>query len=125
MKSILVAVSGTGSDNAVLDAAYAIAAPLNAHLDFVHIPLAAIEAVDFNHHIEFARGSGLEAALKDVLPRSKDAETKALSHVTDFCSSKNISSGISARLNRPSDGELDRVPDHSWRRQAHAGSSHT
>jgi nucleotide-binding universal stress UspA family protein len=90
MKSILVAISGTVSDSAVLDAAFAIAAPLKAHLDFVHIPLAAIEAADFNHHIEFARGCGLEGALKEVLPRSKEAETKARAHVTSFCDSKAI-----------------------------------
>jgi hypothetical protein len=44
MKSILVAVSGTSSDISVLNAA--LAAPLRAHLDFVHIPLTPIESAD-------------------------------------------------------------------------------
>lgn len=90
MKSILVAVSGTSSDTAVLDAAYAVAAPLKAHIEFIHIPLAAIDVADFNHHIEFARGGGLDAALSETLPRSKDAEARAHAHVTDFCTSRNI-----------------------------------
>jgi nucleotide-binding universal stress UspA family protein len=90
MKSILVAVSGTSSDISVLDAAYAIAARLKAHIEFIHIPLAAIHIADFNHHIEFARGSGLEVALRETLPRSKDAEARARAHVTDFCVSRNI-----------------------------------
>lgn len=90
MKSLLVAVSGTSSDSAVIGAAYAVAAPLKAHLDFVHIPLASIEIADFNRHIEFARGSGLELALKDRLPRSKDAETKARGSATEFCASRGI-----------------------------------
>jgi ribosomal protein S27AE len=54
MKTILVAISGTSSDNSVLDAAYAIAHPLNAHLEFIHIPLSSIDVSDYNHHIEFA-----------------------------------------------------------------------
>ncbi|WP_119390790.1 universal stress protein [Taklimakanibacter lacteus] len=90
MKSIFVAVSGTSSDNSVLDAAHAIATPLHAHLDFVHIPLASIEVAEFNHHIEFARGGALETALKELLPKSEDAAMKARMHVTDFCTSRNI-----------------------------------
>src|SRR5262245_27367808 len=90
MKTILVAVSGTNSDIPVLNAAYAIAASLKAHLDFVHIPLASIDTVDFNHHVAFARGSGLELALKDKLPKSEHAETKARAHATDLCTSKRI-----------------------------------
>lgn len=90
MKSILVAVSGTISDNAVLSAAYALALPLKAHLDFVHIPLGSIEVADFNRHIEFARGTGLELALRDVIPRSEDAESKARAHVTGFCTAEDI-----------------------------------
>jgi nucleotide-binding universal stress UspA family protein len=90
MKSLLVAVSGTSSDSAVIDAAYALATPLKAHLDFVHIPLASIEIADFNRHIEFARGSGLELALRDRLPGSKDAETTARARVTEFCASRGI-----------------------------------
>jgi hypothetical protein len=84
MKSLLVAVSGTSFDNAVLAAAHAVAAPLKAHLDFAHIPLASIEIADFNRHVEFARGSGLDVALKETIPRSEDAETKARAHVVDF-----------------------------------------
>jgi nucleotide-binding universal stress UspA family protein len=90
MKSFLVAVSGTSSDKSVLDAAYAVATPLKAHLDFVHIPLASIEVADFNRHIEFARGSALEVALKNTLSKGKDAETKARAHVMEFCTSRNI-----------------------------------
>lgn len=100
MKSILVAVSGTSSDVAVLDAAYAVAAPLKAHIEFIHIPLAAIDLADFNHHIEFARGSGVDVALRDKLERSKDAEAKAHAHATDFCHSRNI-----LRISQPTSSE--------------------
>jgi nucleotide-binding universal stress UspA family protein len=90
MKSLLVAVSGTCSDKSVLDAAYAVAVPLKAHLDLVHIPLASIGVADFNRHIEFARGSGLEIALEDTFSKSADAEARARAHVMDFCTFRNI-----------------------------------
>jgi nucleotide-binding universal stress UspA family protein len=90
MKTILVAISGTSSDNSVLDAAYAIAHPLNAHLEFIHIPLSSIGVSDYNRHIEFARGGGLDVALKDTLSNSDDAATKASAHITSFCTSNNI-----------------------------------
>jgi nucleotide-binding universal stress UspA family protein len=90
MKSLLVAVSGTSTDKSVLATAYAVAAPLKAHLDFVHIPLASIDVADFNRHIEFARGGGLEVALKETFPRSEDAEAMARAHVTGLCTSRNV-----------------------------------
>jgi len=90
MKTILVAISGTNSDETVLDAAYAIAQPLNAHLDFVHIPLSSIDPSDYNRHIEFTRGEALDVALKDALLNSNVAVTKAREHVTNYCTTRNI-----------------------------------
>lgn len=90
MKSILVAVSGTHSDSSTLDAAHAMAAPLKAHLDFFHIPLASIDMVAIDHHIDFACGSGLESALKNRLPKSHEAEAGARAHVEDFCAARRI-----------------------------------
>jgi nucleotide-binding universal stress UspA family protein len=90
MKSILVAISGSTSDILVLEAAHAVAESLNAHLDFIHIPLASIEVASVNRHIEFARGNALDIALEDILPRSEDAETKARAHIRDFCASRSI-----------------------------------
>jgi nucleotide-binding universal stress UspA family protein len=90
MKTILVTVSGTGTDDAVLDAVYAVAKPLNAHLDFVHMPLTAIDPSDYNPHIEFARGNGLEVALRDTLLNAEDALTMARTRITDYCAKKNI-----------------------------------
>jgi nucleotide-binding universal stress UspA family protein len=74
MKSILVAVSGTKSDDAVLDAAYAVARPLNAHLDFVHLPLNTIDP----------------SALRETSLNTQDAVAKARAHVTHYCRSNKI-----------------------------------
>lgn len=90
MKTILVAVSGTKSDDAVLGAAFAVAKPLNAHLDFIHMPLNEIDPSDYNHHIEFTRGEAVETALRETLLNTQDAVLKARKHVTDYCAAKNI-----------------------------------
>ncbi len=90
MKTILVAISGTHSDDAVLDAAYAIAKPHGAHLDFVHIPLDAIDPSEYNHHIEFARGGGLGVALRETLHNADEAVTNARAQITSYCSEKKI-----------------------------------
>lgn len=90
MKSILVAVSGTKSDDAVLDAAFAIAKPLAGHLDFIHIPLNEIDPWDYNRHIEFARGESVETALRETLLNTHDAVTKARAHVQDYCAKKKV-----------------------------------
>lgn len=90
MKTILVAVSGTKSDDAVLDAAFAAAKPLNAHLDFIHLPLNEIDPSDYNCHIEFARGESVETVLRETLLNAHDAVTKARAHVTDYCVAKKI-----------------------------------
>ncbi|QIG51037.1 hypothetical protein G5V57_26895 [Nordella sp. HKS 07] len=90
MKSILVAVSGTKTDDAVLGAAYAIAKPLNAHIDFLHSPINAINPADYNPHVEFARGDAVELALRTTLLNAKDAIANARSHVSRFCKMNNI-----------------------------------
>lgn len=90
MKSILVAVSGTKADDAVLGAAYAIAKPLNAHLDFVHIPINTIDPADYNSHVEFARGDAVELALRATLLNAQDAIANARSHVTRYCKMSDI-----------------------------------
>jgi len=90
MKTILVTVSGTKSDDAVLDAAFAAGKPFNAHLDFIHMPLNEIDPSDYNHHIEFARGEAVQTALRETQFNTQDAVTKARKHVTDYCAAKSI-----------------------------------
>ena len=90
MKTILVAVSGTKSDDAVFEAAFAVAKPLDAHLDFIHMPLNEIDPSDYNHHIEFTRGEAVGTALRETLLNTQDAVAKARKHVTDYCAAKNI-----------------------------------
>src|SRR4029079_12888321 len=90
MKSILVPISGTNTDKAVLAAALAIAEPLKAHLDFVHVAIGEIDPPEYNHHLEFVRGGGVETALRETALSTEDAATKARAHVADYCASMKI-----------------------------------
>jgi nucleotide-binding universal stress UspA family protein len=101
VKSILVPLSGSGTDTVVMEAAYALALRLGAHLDFAHIPLAGVDLRLVQPHIDFARGESLQAALKDLAARSRAGEARTFSSVEEFCKSKGI-----VQLGRPvpSDG---------------------
>ena len=57
MKDILVSAGGGSSDHAVFAAALGIAQPLGAHLEFFHVQVDPGEAVLWQPHAEFARGS--------------------------------------------------------------------
>ena len=58
MKNILVLAGGGGSDHAVFAAAFGIAQPLDAHLEFFHVQVDPGEAAIWQRHAEFARGPG-------------------------------------------------------------------
>lgn len=106
MKTVLVAIGGTSSDEAVLEAAYTLAQSLKAHLDFIHIPLSSIDAPDPNPDIKLMYGEGLDVAPKDPPPSSVDATSKARGYVANFCAERNI-------LEASSPGHFDRVTA-SW-----------
>jgi nucleotide-binding universal stress UspA family protein len=87
MKTILVPISGHECDRAVLEAAYAIALPGRAHLDFVHVRLGVAEAA---HDLDFTRGIGLDLALRK-LERDGDSDASAARrHVESFCRDRNV-----------------------------------
>jgi nucleotide-binding universal stress UspA family protein len=90
MKSILVPLSGSDTDSGVIEAAYALASRLKAHLDFAHIPLSAVDLRIAEPHIDFARGESLQLALKDLSARSKAGEARVFSSVEEFCKSRGI-----------------------------------
>ena len=63
MKTILVLVCGSDADALVLETALAVARPLSAHLELLHIRAAVADAALYAPHLEFARGAGLASAL--------------------------------------------------------------
>lgn len=90
MKSILVTVGGNSLDEAVFEAAHAVASPLSAHLDFAHVALSSIDPAELHPHIAFARGVALTATLQDTVTRSSHAEATARTLIAGYCAAKGI-----------------------------------
>jgi hypothetical protein len=61
MKTILVPVGGSDADASVLKTALALARPLAAHLELVHVRVTPGEAAVHTPHVEFARGANAKA----------------------------------------------------------------
>jgi hypothetical protein len=64
MKNILVLVSGGSSDEAVSAAAFSLAQPLDAHLEFFHVQVDPREAALWQPHAEFARGPAMREMIQ-------------------------------------------------------------
>jgi nucleotide-binding universal stress UspA family protein len=90
MKTILVPVGGSDADAVVLTAALAVARPLSAHLELVHVRVGAADAAVHTPHIEFARGAGLSCALDALATRGQQRSVQAERHARDFCDSNAI-----------------------------------
>jgi hypothetical protein len=85
MKTILVPVGGHRSDQAVLKMAHAVGSIFGAHLDFVHVQMDIEDAIAFTHHIDFAEGTGLQLALRELKSDRQQNARAARQHVDDFC----------------------------------------
>jgi nucleotide-binding universal stress UspA family protein len=90
MKTILVPVGGSDADAIVLDTALAVAQPLAAHLELVHIRVTAAEAALHTPHVEFARGAGLASALDRLRGRAEQRAAVAKRNARDFCTGHGI-----------------------------------
>jgi nucleotide-binding universal stress UspA family protein len=85
MKTILVPVGGSDTDQVVFETALAVALPLMAHLEFLHIHVDAAEAALHTPHLEFARGAALRNALRDLGQEGERRAARAAQNVRDFC----------------------------------------
>jgi hypothetical protein len=79
--TILVPVGGGESDQVVFETALAVATALNAHLDFVHVRIGALDAALDTPHIGFAMGGALANTLKDLAWRSEERAEAGLQNV--------------------------------------------
>jgi len=85
MKTILVPASGGSSDEVVFQTALLAARPFDAHLEFIHVSIDAVEAARYRPHVEFARGRAMTDALGRLHMESEQRSADALRHVKDFC----------------------------------------
>jgi nucleotide-binding universal stress UspA family protein len=92
IKTILVPVSGSETDRVVLSAAWEIAQPLQAHLEFLHLRLRLEEAVARSPHIDVCGGVAMRDALGDLAREQVNLSASALNYVRQFCLEHGIAS---------------------------------
>jgi nucleotide-binding universal stress UspA family protein len=90
MKTILVPVGGGDSDDLVLETALAVAQPLVAHLEFLHVHVGAGQAALHTPHAAFARGQALRNTLSDLTQQADERTAAAARNVREFCARYNI-----------------------------------
>lgn len=108
MRTILVLTGGAKTDEQVFASALAVARPLGAHLDFLHVRVSQAQAVSNTPHIDFARGKALTASF-DALSKEALARSEAsLRHFKEFCAREAVPLATSPV------GVSQRVASGSW-----------
>jgi nucleotide-binding universal stress UspA family protein len=121
MKSFLVPIGGSETDEPVLEMALAAARPFGAHLQFLHVRVGVGQAAQHTPHLEFASGPALRDALQQLETQSQTRSAAAVQHVFDFCARSNIafadapvrSHDVTANCRQEEGGTLDRVMFHA------------
>jgi nucleotide-binding universal stress UspA family protein len=90
MRTILVPVGGGETDQVVFDTALAVATPLSAHLEFLHVRIKAGAAAEHAPHVAFARGAALANALDDLKKQGEARARAAGDNVLAFCKASGI-----------------------------------
>jgi nucleotide-binding universal stress UspA family protein len=98
MKSILVPVGGSDADADVFSTALALARPLAAHLEFVHVRITPGAAAVHTPHVEFARGAGLARALEELKEKAGRRAAAAERNVAELCAGHGIEMVETPRL---------------------------
>jgi nucleotide-binding universal stress UspA family protein len=90
MKTILGLIGGGSRDEIILRTALAAAVPFSAHLDFLHVHVSAGNAAKYDHHAQFAMGSGIGSALDNLETKAKTFSELASDNVREFCAASKI-----------------------------------
>jgi nucleotide-binding universal stress UspA family protein len=85
IKTILVPVSGSETDRVVLAAAWAIAQPLQAHLEFLHLRLKPEEAAARSPYVDISRSRATPDALRQLALEQANLSASAAHYVRQFC----------------------------------------
>jgi len=121
MKSFLVPIGGSATDEAVLETALAAARPFAAHLQFLHIRLGLGQAAQHTPHVAFVSGPALQDALQQLAAEGCARSAAAVQHVHDFCARSNIelrdvptgSQAVTASCREEEGDALERVVFHA------------
>jgi nucleotide-binding universal stress UspA family protein len=90
MKTILVPVGGSGTDDAVFETALAAAHALSAHLQFIHVHIDVAEAAQHTPHMKFARSAAIRNSLRELRQQVECRAATAARNVEEFCSRRKI-----------------------------------
>jgi nucleotide-binding universal stress UspA family protein len=85
MKKIFVPAGGCKTDLVVFETALAVARPLDAHLEFLHVHLDASQAALHTPHVEFAHAGALRNALDHLKEQCENRAWTAKNNVLAFC----------------------------------------
>ena len=85
MKSFLVPIGGSETDEALFATALAAAQPFGSHMNFLHVHVGPGQAAPNMPHAAFAMGPALSNALKEFDTKAQVRSTLAAQHFRDFC----------------------------------------
>jgi nucleotide-binding universal stress UspA family protein len=85
MKSLLIPIGGSDTDEALFATAFAAARPFGSHMNFFHVHIGPGQAAANEPHTAFAMGPALSNALKDLHKKAKVRSTLAAQHFHEFC----------------------------------------
>ncbi len=85
IRTILVPASGSSTDQSVFATALALARPLKAHLEFLHVHLTPGVAALHAPHVDFLQGPAVGSALAEIERTEAGLSARALEHFQEFC----------------------------------------
>jgi nucleotide-binding universal stress UspA family protein len=85
IKTILVPTSGSSTDQGVFATALAVARPLTAHLEFLHVHVTPGVAALHAPHVDFLQGAAISTALAELSREQAERSAHALGHFKQFC----------------------------------------
>lgn len=90
IRTILVPMGGSQSDDAVLPLALATGRRLGAHLDFYHLRLGAADAVPYVPHAEFLIGDALTDAFEAIGRQAAERSVAASDRFRRLCAEETL-----------------------------------
>jgi nucleotide-binding universal stress UspA family protein len=85
MKSFLIPIGGSDTDEPLFETALAAARPFSSHLNFLHVHVGPGQAAANTPHTAFAMGPALSNALRDLDAKAHTRSALAAQHFRDFC----------------------------------------
>ena len=120
MKTILVLIGGGDRDEVILRTALAVAVPLSAHLDCLHVHVTAAKAARYSR-ADFAMGTAIGNTLNQLETKAKTFSEIAADHVRAFCAGAKIAfcdtpikaKNVTASFREETDAEIERLIFHA------------